>query len=72
MKEIVLDTETTGISIKDGHRVVEIACIELENLIPTGQKFNYHINPEGKKVSEKAFEIHGYTDEYLAKQKKVY
>tara|TARA_B100000609_G_scaffold30073_1_gene21227 strand:+ start:868 stop:1533 length:666 start_codon:yes stop_codon:yes gene_type:complete len=69
MKEIVLDTETTGISVKDGHRIVEIACIELENLIPTGQKFNYCINPE-RKVSEKAFEIHGYTDEYLSKQKK--
>ena len=69
MKEIVLDTETTGISVKDGHRIVEIACIELENLIPTGQKFNYCINPETK-VSEKAFEIHGYTDEYLSKQKK--
>ena len=69
MKEIVLDTETTGISVKDGHRVVEIACLELENLIPTGQKFNYCINPE-RKVSEKAFEIHGYTDEYLSKQKK--
>ena len=67
MKEIVLDTETTGISVKDGHRVVEIACLELENLIPTGQKFNYCINPE-RKVSEKAFEIHGYTDEYLLKQ----
>ena len=69
MKEIVLDTETTGISVRDGHRIVEIACIELENLIPTGQKFNYCINPETK-VSEKAFEIHGYTDEYLSKQKK--
>ena len=69
MKEIVLDTETTGISIKDGHRIVEIACIELENLLPTGNKFHYCLNPE-RKVSEKAFEIHGYSDEFLSKQKK--
>ena len=69
MKEIVLDTETTGISIKDGHRVVEIGCIELENLIPTKNKFHCYLNPE-RKVSEKALEIHGYTDEFLAKQKK--
>ncbi len=69
MKEIVLDTETTGISIKDGHRVVEIACLELDNLIPTGNVFHCCLNPE-RKVSEKAFEIHGFTDEFLAKQKK--
>ena len=69
MKEIVLDTETTGISIKDGHRIVEIGCIELENLIPTKKKFHCYLNPE-RKVSEKAFEIHGYTDEFLAVQKK--
>lgn len=69
MKEIVLDTETTGISIKEGHRIVEIACIELENQIPTGRKFNYCLNPQ-RKVSEKAFEVHGYTDEFLLKQKK--
>ena len=69
MKEIVLDTETTGISIKEGHRVVEIGCIELENLIPTKNKFHCYLNPE-RKVSEKALEVHGYTDEFLAKQKK--
>ena len=69
MKEVVLDTETTGISIKDGHRVVEIGCIELENLIPTKNKFHCYLNPE-RKVSEKALEIHGYTDEFLVKQKK--
>ncbi len=69
MKEIVLDTETTGISVKEGHRIVEIACIELENLIPTGKKFHCCINPE-RKVSEKALEIHGYTDDFLSKQKK--
>ena len=69
MKEIVLDTETTGISIKEGHRIVEIGCIELENLVPTKNKFHCYLNPE-RKVSEKALEVHGYTDEFLAKQKK--
>ena len=69
MKEIVLDTETTGISIKEGHRIVEIGCIELENLIPTKNKFHCYLNPE-RKVSEKAFQIHGYSDDFLSKQKK--
>jgi len=69
MKEVVLDTETTGISLKEGHRIVEIGCIELENLIPTKNRFHCYLNPE-RKVSEKALEVHGYTDEFLAKQKK--
>jgi len=69
MKEIVLDTETTGISVKDGHRIVEIGCIELQNLIPTKNKFHCYINPE-RKVSEKALEIHGYTDEFLLNKQK--
>ena len=69
MKEISLDTETTGLSVKDGHRLVEIGCIELENLIPTKNKFHCYLNPE-RKVSEKAFEVHGYSDEFLASQKK--
>ena len=69
MKEIVLDTETTGLSIKEGHRIVEIGCIELEDLIPTNNKFHCYLNPE-RKVSEKALEVHGYNDEFLAKQKK--
>ena len=69
MRDIVLDTETTGISVKEGHRIVEIGCIELDNLIPTKRKFHYYLNPE-RKVSEKAFEIHGYSDEFLSKQKK--
>ena len=69
MREVVLDTETTGISTKEGHRIVEIGCIELENLIPTKKTFHCYLNPE-KKVSEKAFEIHGYTDEFLSNQKK--
>ena len=69
MKEVVLDTETTGLSVKDGHRIVEIGCIELENLIPTKNRFHCYLNPE-RKVSEKALEVHGYDDEFLSKQKK--
>ena len=69
MKEVVLDTETTGISTKEGHRIVEIGCIELENLIPTKNRFHCYLNPE-RKVSQKAFEVHGYSDEFLSKQKK--
>ena len=67
MREVVLDTETTGISVREGHRIVEIGCIELENLIPTKNRFHCYLNPE-RKVSEKALEVHGYTDEFLAKQ----
>ncbi len=69
MKEVVLDTETTGLSVKDGHRVVEIGCIELEDLIPTKNKFHSYLNPQ-RKVSEKALAVHGYNDEFLSKQKK--
>ena len=69
MKEIVLDTETTGISVKEGHRIVEIGCIELENLIPTKNKFHCYLNPE-RKVSEKAFEVHGYSDSFLSDKMK--
>ena len=69
MKEIVLDTETTGISVKDGHRIVEIGCIELDNLIPTKKKFHCYLNPE-RKVSEKAFEVHGYSDNFLSDKQK--
>ena len=69
MKEVVLDTETTGLEVKDGHRIVEIGCIELENLIPTSKKFHCYLNP-GRKVSEKALEVHGYTDEFLSDKKK--
>ena len=64
MKEVVLDTETTGLEVKDGHRVVEIGCIELENQFSTSKKFHCYLNPE-RKVSAKAFEVHGYTDEFL-------
>ncbi len=69
MKEIVLDTETTGLSVKDGHKIVEIGCVELENLIPTSNKFHCYLNPQ-RKVSEKALEVHGYTDKFLADKKK--
>jgi len=69
MKEVILDTETTGLFVRDGHRIVEIGCIELENLIPTKNRFHCYLNPE-KKVSEKALEVHGYTDEFLSTQKK--
>ena len=69
MKEIVLDTETTGISVKEGHRIVEIGCIELENLIPTKNRFHCYLNPE-RKVSEKAFEVHGYSDSFLSDKMK--
>ena len=69
MKEIILDTETTGLNVKDGHRIVEIGCIELDNLIPTKKTFHCYLNPE-RKVSEKAFEVHGYSDDFLSKQKK--
>ncbi len=69
MKEIVLDTETTGISVKEGHKIVEIGCIELDNLIPTKNRFHCYLNPE-RKVSENAFKVHGYTDEFLSNKYK--
>jgi len=69
VKEVILDTETTGISVRDGHRIVEIGCIELQNLVPTKKTFHCYLNPETK-VSEKALEVHGYTDEFLSKQAK--
>ena len=69
MKEVILDTETTGLSVQDGHRIVEIGCIELDNLIPTKNNFHCYLNPE-RKVSEKALEVHGYTDEFLSTQRK--
>ena len=69
MKEIILDTETTGLSVKDGHRIVEIGCIELDNLVPTKNIFHCYLNPE-RKVSEKAFEVHGYSDQFLSDKKK--
>ena len=69
MKEIVLDTETTGLSVKDGHRIVEIGCIELDELIPTKNIFHFYLNP-GRKVSEEAFKVHGYSNEFLSDKQK--
>ena len=69
MKEIILDTETTGLSVREGHKLVEIGCIELENLIPTKKKFHIYLNPQ-RKVSEQALKVHGYTDEFLSDKKK--
>jgi len=69
MIEVVLDTETTGLSTREGHRLVEIGCIELDNLIPTPKKFHCYLNP-GRKVSEKALAVHGYTDEFLSTKNK--
>ena len=69
MNDVILDTETTGLSVKDGHRIVEIGCIELKDFIPTQNRFHSYLNPE-RKVSEKALEVHGYTDEFLSKKKK--
>ena len=69
MREIVLDTETTGLSVKDGHRIVEIGCIELDDLVPTKNIFHFYLCPE-RKVSEEAFKVHGYSDEFLSDKKK--
>ena len=68
MIEIVLDTETTGLSVAKGHRIVEIGCIELKNQIPTSNTFHYYLNPQ-RKVSEEAKKVHGYTDEFLSDKK---
>ena len=68
MLEVVLDTETTGLSTLEKHRIVEIGCIELENQIPTGQVFHEYLNPE-RSISEDAIKIHGYTEKFLANKK---
>ncbi len=64
MAEVFLDTETTGLSFKDGHKIVEIACIETEDLIPTGKVFHKLINPE-RSVPSDAFKVHGFSEEFL-------
>ncbi len=69
MKEVILDTETTGLDVKDGHRIVEIGCLEIDNYVLTSKKFHCYLNPE-RKVSEQALKVHGYTDAFLATQKK--
>ena len=71
MLEVVIDTETTGLSVKNGHRIVEIGCIELDELVLTSNRYHYYLNPE-RKVSEEAFKIHGYTDEFLSDKKKFH
>ena len=68
MIEIVLDTETTGLSVKEGHRIVEIGCVELKDQISTNKSFHAYINPQ-RPVSEDAYKIHGYSDEFLSNQK---
>ena len=68
-REIILDTETTGLDVREGHRIVEIGCLEIENFLPTKKTFHCYLNPE-RKVSEQAFRVHGYSDDYLSKQKK--
>ena len=69
MNEIFLDTETTGLSFKDGHRIVEIACIETKDLIATGNVFHRLINPE-RNIPEEAFKIHGFTEKFLSTKEK--
>ena len=69
MNEIFLDTETTGLSAKDGDRIVEIACIETKDLIPTNRVFHKLINPQ-KKVSSEAFKVHGFSDDFLKGKEK--
>ena len=69
MNEVVLDTETTGLEVREGHRIVEIGCLELKDQIPTLKKFHCYLNPE-RKVSERALEVHGYTDKFLLDKKK--
>ena len=65
MSEVFLDTETTGLSFKDGHKIVEIACIETKDLIATGKVFHKLINPQ-REVSKEAFKVHGFSSEFLS------
>ena len=67
MREIVLDTETTGLDPGEGHRIVEIACIELVHHVPTGRKFHRYVNPD-REMPEDALAVHGITSEFLARQ----
>ena len=68
MLEVILDTETTGLAIIEKHRIVEIGCIELENQIPTNKIFHEYLNPQ-RSVSEDAYKIHGYSDDFLSDKK---
>jgi DNA polymerase-3 subunit epsilon len=67
MREIVLDTETTGLDPTEGHRIVEVACIELVHHVPTGRKFHRYVNPE-RDMPEEALAVHGITADFLANQ----
>ena len=67
MREIVLDTETTGLDPEAGHRIVEVACLELENHVQTGRSFQCYLNPE-REMPEEAFRVHGLGDDFLAQQ----
>ena len=69
MREIVLDTETTGLDPSKGHRVVEIGAVEIGNFIPTGRSFHVYINPE-RDMPEEAFRVHGLSREFLSQHKK--
>ena len=68
MIEIILDTETTGLSIADNHKIVEIGCVELDNQIPTNNIFHEYINPQ-RAVSEDAYKVHGYSNKFLSDKK---
>ena len=65
MNEVFLDTETTGLSYKEGHKIVEIACIETKDLIATGKVFHKLINPK-RNVPDEAFKVHGFSTEFLS------
>jgi len=69
MNEVFLDTETTGLSFDEGHKIVEIACIETQDLIPTGNVFHKLINPL-RDVPDQAFQVHGFSSDYLSKKQK--
>ena len=68
MLEVILDTETTGLSTAANHKIVEIGCIELKNQIPTNKTFHAYLNPQ-RAVSEDAFKVHGYSDKFLSNKK---
>ena len=68
MLEVILDTETTGLSTTEKHRIVEIGCIELNNQIPTDNIFHEYVNPQ-RQISEEAYKVHGYSEKFLADKK---
>ena len=68
MLEVILDTETTGLSTTQKHKIVEIGCLELNNQIATGKVFHTYINPQ-RSVSEDAYKVHGYSEEFLSDKK---